>query len=99
MSKMARRYFVIGRVQGVGFRYWAAGRAKHYGLVGWVRNRRDGRVEILAYGETEALSNLERELADGPPAALVQGVEPGPVTPEEAELAAGATAFEQTPTL
>jgi acylphosphatase len=99
MSKMARRYFVIGRVQGVGFRYWTAGRAKHYGLVGWVRNRRDGRVEVLAYGEAEALGNLERELQDGPPAALVQGVEPAPVTPEEAELAARATRFEQAATL
>lgn len=99
MSKMARRYFVSGRVQGVGFRYWAAGRAKHYGLTGWVRNRRDGRVEVLAYGEREALDMLERELMDGPPAALVRGVEPAPVTPEEAELTARATGFEQTPTI
>lgn len=99
MSKTVHRYFVTGRVQGVGFRYWAAGRAKHYGLVGWVRNRRDGRVELLVYGETDALRSLENELRDGPPAALVQGVEPAPVTPEEAELAAGATGFEQTATL
>lgn len=96
---MARRYFVSGRVQGVGFRYWAAGRAKHHGLTGWVRNRRDGRVEVLAYGEGADLDTLERELADGPPAALVQGVEPAPVTPEEAELTARATGFEQLPTV
>lgn len=98
MSKETRRYFILGRVQGVGFRYWAVGRARHHGLVGWVRNRRDGRVEVLAYGDRSALDSFERELEDGPPAALVQGVEPGPVTPEETELTSTATIFEQVPT-
>lgn len=98
MTKVAKRFFITGRVQGVGFRYWAVGRAKQHGLLGWVRNLRDSRVEILAYGENAALSRLEQELADGPPGALVQGVEPAPVTPEEAELAATATRFEQKPT-
>lgn len=76
MSKQAKRFFVTGRVQGVGFRYWAVGRAKQHNLVGWVRNLRDSRVELLAYGETADLSRLEQELADGPPGALVQGWSP-----------------------
>src|SRR5687768_176706 len=99
MSKLARRYFVIGRVQGVGFRYWASGRAKHLNLVGWVRNRRDGRVEVLAYGEKTDLDSLERDLHQGPESAQVESVDEAPVTPEEAELAAGATGFAQTKTL
>ncbi len=99
MAKMARRYFVSGRVQGVGYRYWTTTRAKALGLVGWVRNRRDGRVEVLAFGETSDLDSLEQDLHGGPEAATVETVEPGPVTPEEAELAAGATKFSQTPTL
>ncbi|WP_341704806.1 acylphosphatase [Ferrovibrio sp.] len=98
-TKMTSRYLVTGRVQGVGFRYWVVGRARHHRLVGWVRNRRDGRVEVVAYGDREILDVLERELAGGPPAAMVTAVEPAPVTPEEAELAARATAFEQTETV
>jgi acylphosphatase len=99
MAKMAQRYFVSGRVQGVGFRYWTTTRAKALNLVGWVRNRRDGRVEVLAYGERADLDSLAHDLHQGPEGAEVSGVEPGPVTPEEAELAAGATKFSQTPTL
>lgn len=99
MAKMAQRYFVSGRVQGVGFRYWTSTRAKALNLVGWVRNRRDGRVEVLVYGEKTDLDSLEHDLHQGPEAAEVATVEPGTVTPEEAELAAGATKFSQTPTL
>lgn len=99
MSKLARRYFVTGQVQGVGFRYWTSGRAKSLNLVGWVRNRRDGSVEVLAYGEKTDLDSLERDLHQGPDAARVDGVSEAPVTPEEAELAAGATGFAQTKTL
>lgn len=97
-TKMTRRYFVSGRVQGVGFRHWTVRRASALGLTGWVRNRRDGRVEVLAYGDKGALDTLERDLAGGPPAADVAGVDVAPVTPEAAELAATATGFEQIST-
>jgi acylphosphatase len=97
-TKMTRRYFVSGRVQGVGYRHWVTRRAEALGLTGWVRNRRDGRVEVLAYGERDVLDILERDLAGGPPAADVSGVEIAPVTPEEAELAATATGFDQSST-
>ena len=99
MSKIVRRYFVSGRVQGVGFRYWTTGRARHLGLVGWVRNRRDGRVEVLAYGEKSALDTLAKELEKGPSGAQVEAVQEAPVTPEETGLAAEATKFDETPTL
>lgn len=46
----ARRLTVRGRVQGVGFRAWTVREAKALGLDGWVRNRRDGTVEVLACG-------------------------------------------------
>ena len=97
-TKMTARFFVSGRVQGVGFRHWAVRRAGALGLTGWVRNRRDGRVEVLAYGEKDILDTLEKDLAGGPPAADVTGVEVAPVTPEEAELATTATGFEQAST-
>lgn len=99
MSKLARRYFIAGRVQGVGFRYWTSTRAKRLNLVGWVRNRSDGRVEVLAYGEKADLDTLAHDLHAGPEAATVETVEDAPVTPEEAELAAGATGFAQHKTL
>ena len=51
----AVRVVVTGRVQGVGYRVWAARNAKALGLRGWVRNRRDGAVEALFAGEAAAL--------------------------------------------
>src|SRR3546814_10676499 len=90
-TKMTSRYYVTGRVQGVGYRHWVVQRARALELIGWVRNRRDGRVEVVAYGEKDVLDTLERDLSGGPPAADVTRVEIAPVTPEEAELAARAT--------
>jgi acylphosphatase len=57
----ARRYQFFGRVQGVGFRYAAAGLAKAYGIRGYVRNCRDGSVELVAEG---AQGDVEK-LLDG----------------------------------
>jgi acylphosphatase len=61
-----RRYFVSGIVQGVGYRYFAQRAARRHGLVGFVRNLRDGRVEVLASGSAESLGRLRAELARGP---------------------------------
>src|SRR3546814_15632326 len=74
-TKMTSRYYVTGRVQGVGYRHWVVQRARALELIGWVRNRRDGRVEVVAYGEKDVLDTLERDLSGGPPAADVTGVE------------------------
>ena len=59
-------FFVRGRVQGVGFRWWARARALELGLVGHARNLADGRVEVLAQGDPEALQRLEELLREEP---------------------------------
>jgi len=66
---------VSGRVQGVGFRYWVKEEAEALGLKGWVRNLRDGSVEIEAEGEEEALFHLEQKLWRGPTLARVTNVD------------------------
>jgi acylphosphatase len=58
MSREAMRLIIEGRVQGVGYRFWAVREAAALGLDGWVRNRRDGKVELLAIGEPGALQHL-----------------------------------------
>jgi acylphosphatase len=59
-------FFVRGRVQGVGFRWWTRARALELGLIGFARNMADGRVEICAQGQPEAIEAL-RELIDQEP--------------------------------
>ncbi len=53
-----RTWFVRGRVQRVGFRWWTRARALELGLVGHARNMDDGRVEVVAQGSREALDRL-----------------------------------------
>ena len=72
--RVARRYLVRGRVQGVGFRYFTQAAAVHAGLSGWVRNNPDGTVEIAAAGEVDALERLEQQIRHGPPGARVDQV-------------------------
>jgi acylphosphatase len=57
---LALQLTVKGRVQGVGFRWWAQGVARQLGLAGRVRNLPDGRVEILAQGEPDAVRTMLR---------------------------------------
>jgi len=72
---LARRFLVTGRVQGVGFRYFAETSAVSLGLRGFVRNLRDGRVEAVAEGAAEALAAFEAALREGPAHARVEAVE------------------------
>lgn len=65
---------VIGRVQGVGFRYYVMSAATELGLVGWVRNRRDGSVEVLAEGDVDQLKNLIGVLEHGSRSSVVMEV-------------------------
>lgn len=74
MPRDAIRLEIEGRVQGVGFRWWAQRQARALGLAGWVRNRREGTVEALAVGETAALDQFERLCWQGPSAARVTSV-------------------------
>ena len=73
--RLARRYLVRGRVQGVGFRVFTLTKAAAEGLHGWVRNTPDGRVEISAEGEAEALDRFERHIRSGPAGARVANVD------------------------
>jgi acylphosphatase len=73
-DQIARRYFVSGIVQGVGFRYFTQDEAERLRLSGFVRNLRDGRVEVYAIGPAEKLGRLRTLLERGPRGAMVQNV-------------------------
>ena len=73
--RVSRRYLINGRVQGVGFRFFAEEAAAREGLHGWVQNLPDGRVEITAEGDAEALERFERRIRQGPRGARVEDVE------------------------
>ena len=75
-----RRYFVAGRVQGVGYRNFVQQLAEELDLRGYVRNRRDGRVEVLAIGAPEKLRRLRQALEKGPLMSRVTEVIEEPAT-------------------
>lgn len=75
--------FISGKVQGVAFRAATADKAKELGVEGWARNLADGRVEVLASGEADALAEFQDWLWMGPPAARVDGVDAHPIDPDE----------------
>ena len=77
----ARRFLVRGRVQGVGFRWFVEREAHILGIAGWVRNRSDGTVEVLAMGTRDQLSGLRTRLREGPRAARVDDVEESDAEP------------------
>ena len=72
--RIARRFIVSGRVQGVGFRYFAQDAARREGLHGYVTNQDDGTVEVKAEGEADALERFERALRRGPSGSRVEHV-------------------------
>jgi acylphosphatase len=71
---VARRFYIGGRVQGVGFRMFARDVALREGVGGWVRNLPDGRVEAFVEGEAEAVTRAERALRTGPRGARIDTV-------------------------
>lgn len=76
MAAEVRAYRVSGRVQGVGFRWWAARAARRLSLAGSVRNREDGTVEVIAFGPVEQLEAFEGQLRSGPPGSRVGTLDP-----------------------
>ena len=74
-AKEGKRWFVTGRVQGVGFRYFIQRKATALGLTGWARNMDDGRVEVYAVGNRQRLDDLAAVLYQGPRLAEVRSVE------------------------
>lgn len=75
MKKQARKYVVIGRVQGVGFRFFTEDLANQLGLSGYVKNCADGSVEAYAVGDAAALAEFKARLAVGPRSARVDQVQ------------------------
>jgi acylphosphatase len=73
--RVARRYIISGRVQGVGFRFFTEAAAMREGIDGWVRNLPDGRVEVAAEGDADAMDRFERAVRHGPPAARVDDID------------------------
>ncbi|HWW82220.1 MAG TPA: acylphosphatase [Vicinamibacterales bacterium] len=73
--RVARRFVISGRVQGVGFRYFTEAVAQREGIHGWVKNRPDGCVETLAEGESVAMARFEDAIRRGPHGARVARVE------------------------
>ena len=73
-----RRFVVTGRVQGVGFRWFVEREAAILGITGWVRNRDNGSVEVMATGTREHLASLHKRLREGPRAARVDDVAVSP---------------------
>ncbi|MGE5203323.1 MAG: acylphosphatase [Acidobacteriota bacterium] len=71
----ALRLLISGRVQGVGFRAFVEREATRRGLRGWVRNRRDGRVEALLIGDGAMLGEMEEACRRGPRLSRVGLVE------------------------
>jgi acylphosphatase len=82
---IARRYTVTGQVQGVGFRWAAQGEADRLGVVGRVRNRTDGAVEIVAQGDRPAMDAFAAWLEEGPRFAKVADVDVEPVDEIDAD--------------
>ncbi|WP_010217459.1 acylphosphatase [Sphingomonas sp. PAMC 26621] len=73
-----QRAFVSGKVQRTGYRDWVVRRAQELGAIGWVRNRTDGRVELLAAGDEGAVARLIELCRQGPDTARVDHVEAQP---------------------
>jgi len=71
-TSRAVRATVVGQVQGVGFRAYAAQEAQRLGLTGWVRNEPDGSVTAHVEGPEEAVGQMLTWLGSGPPSASVE---------------------------
>lgn len=71
---VARRWVMEGRVQGIGFRWYAMNHGQALGVRGWVRNRDDGAVEVVGLASPETIERLDALLAKGPPGARVTRV-------------------------
>jgi acylphosphatase len=81
-ASSAKRWFVRGRVQGVGYRYFAQHSAVELGLSGYARNLDDGRVEVYAAGPISKLSEMAARLYQGPRWSDVRGVDEQEAAPE-----------------
>ncbi len=73
-KKTARKFVVSGRVQGVGYRFFAEEWAGQLGIAGYVKNLGDGTVEVYAIGDADSLEQFKLRLQEGPRLARVTGI-------------------------
>jgi len=88
---ITRKLSIAGHVQGVGFRFYMQRKARELGVTGWVRNRRDGSVEAMIQGDSEAVEAMTAWARRGPPGAMVAEL-------RIAEATGGYPTFETLPT-
>ena len=74
-ARVARKFFIRGDVQGVGYRFFAQRAAARHQIVGYVRNLADGTVEVLAEGPSGNVEAFKHDLATGPRFSMVEQVE------------------------
>lgn len=72
---IARKFVISGRVQGVGFRFFVQRSSARHQVRGYVKNRQDGRVEVLAEGKPSAVEAFKNDLAAGPTYSQVTEIE------------------------
>lgn len=99
MTGVIRHVMILGRVQGVGYRYWAGQQASLLGLEGWVRNRRDNGVEAVFAGPADIVTDMIEACRRGPTAARVDSVVVSDATPDMLALRVNGEVFSQLPTL
>lgn len=99
MSRAILRLMIRGRVQGVGYRAWVASQATTCGLEGWVRNRRDGSVEVLFAGAPKHVADLVALCRHGPPSSHVDSVTSETAGIDELNLRRAGEAFSVLPTM
>jgi acylphosphatase len=97
-NTMSVRIRVVGKVQGVGFRAWCVHTAHRLGVQGWVRNRSDGSVEVLATGTEPMINKLITAVHTGPAHAKVEEVSFSAVDARDPDLAGLQTGFHQIDT-
>jgi acylphosphatase len=85
-ATIVRRIAVHGRVQGVGFRAFVADEAERHNLEGWVRNRRDGSVEAVIAGDTDAIATMIATCRRGPLGSRVENIYEMDAGPEDLAL-------------
>ena len=81
-TKLAKRYFVSGMVQGVGFRYFTQAAAEKLRVSGFVRNIRDGRVEVFAMGAPHQHQEFRALLERGPRFSSISAVQEESAAPD-----------------
>jgi acylphosphatase len=99
MSGAIRLVTIRGRVQGVGYRAFVAHQATALGLLGWVRNRRDGSVETLLAGPDAVVADMIEQCRRGPSYARVEAIEVETAGSDALKLRRAGEGFSVLPTL